>query len=81
MSAMKSHLKGSKMLQLYFSISMQAGQQSTRTCSQGRENSKIWEREMAVQECSLASRPGDPPGTYLWTQEDAGATNHITATP
>lgn len=34
-----------------------------------------------VQECSLAWNPGDPPGTYLWTQEDAEANNHITAPP
>ena len=39
---------------LLFRLSMQAGQQSTRTCSQGRESSKAWEGEMGVQECSLA---------------------------
>lgn len=36
---------------------------------------------MGLQACSSARRSGDPPGTYLWTQEDAGANNHITATP
>lgn len=37
---------------LLFHLSMQAGQQSTRTRSQG--SSKAWEGEMGVQACSLA---------------------------
>lgn len=78
----QQNLKGSKMLQFSFSVSLHRQVSKAQGhAPRGEKAPKLgWERGMGVQECSLAWRPGDPPGKYLWTQEDAGANSHITAT-